>query len=248
MPSKLRFLHRAWRYRLLVDRAELRFIADRLRPGQVAVDIGCHKGAYTYWLRRFVGATGEVIAFEPQPRQAAYLQRVLQAMRYENVTLLPLGVSDAPGRLQLHIPKERGATHEASFVSAKGGAAACESVDAEVTTLDAFFGARARRPDFIKIDVEGHESAVLAGGRQVLAASRPTLLVECEARHRVDGDVRDVFRELLSLGYEGSFFRQGRRRPLAEFRPAEHQPEFPEGVRLPRGYVNNFAFEHPSRR
>jgi FkbM family methyltransferase len=219
-----------------------------LRPGQVAVDIGCHKGAYTYWLRRFAGATGEVIAFEPQPSQAGYLQQVLNAMRYKNVTLVAMGVSDAPGRLELHIPKARGATHEASFVSAKGTSTACKSVDVDVTTLDAFFAARSRRPDFIKIDVEGHESAVLAGGRQTLAASWPTLLVECEARHRADGDVRGLFGELESLGYEGSFFQQGRRRPLAEFRPAEHQPAFPHGGRRPRGYVNNFAFEHPSRR
>jgi FkbM family methyltransferase len=247
MASKLRFLHRAWRYRWLVDRAELRFVRGRIRPGQVVVDVGCHKGAYTYWLRRGVGATGEVFAFEPQPRQVAYLRGVLQAMRYTNVTLVPMGLSDVPGRLRLHIPKAPGATHEASFVAAKGGHSACDVVEAEVTTLDAFFAGRARQPDFIKIDVEGHESAVLAGARATLVASRPTLLIECEARHRPDRDVHSLFALLESLGYEGSFFRRGKRRPLREFRPDEHQPAFVDSARQPSGYVNNFAFEHPSR-
>ena len=56
MDTTLRYLYRALRYRLWVDPAELRFIREKLRPGQVAVDVGCHKGAYTYWLRRWVGA------------------------------------------------------------------------------------------------------------------------------------------------------------------------------------------------
>jgi hypothetical protein len=168
-------------------------------------------------------------------------------MRYSNVTLVPAGLSEAPGQLRLYVPKARGATHEASFVTAKGGENACDLIDVEVMTLDAFFAERPRGPDFLKIDVEGHELAVLEGARAILARHRPTLLIECEARHRADGDVRSVFALLESLGYQGSFFHQGSRRPLAEFRPAEHQPSFSEKDRPPPGYVNNFAFEHSAR-
>jgi hypothetical protein len=96
----------------------------------------------------------------------------------------------------------------------------------------------------LKIDVEGHESAVLAGGRKTLERYRPALLVECEARHRPDGDVRAVFDFLCGLGYEGTFFHNGGRRPLSEFDPAVHQRIESHSRRLPYGYVNNFAFEH----
>jgi hypothetical protein len=114
--------------------------------------------------------------------------------------------------------------------------------EVDVTTLDAFFADQPRGPDFVKIDVEGHELSVLQGGRGVLETYRPTLLVECEVRHRPDGDVRPMFEYLQSLGYEGGFFHHGRRRPLAEFNPAVHQQIDPDSDRLPRGYVNNFAF------
>ena len=77
-----------------------------------------------------------------------------------------------------------------------------------VTTLDDFFAGRSLQPNFLKIDVEGHELAVLQGARQTLKKHRPTILVECEARHRPDGDVRPVFEFLQSLGYGGSFFRR----------------------------------------
>jgi FkbM family methyltransferase len=248
MSTKIRYLYRAMRYRFRVDPAELRFIAAQLRPGETAADIGCHKGAYTYWMRRQVGSTGEVISFEPQPRQVAYLRRAFAAMRYRNVSLVPMGLSNAPGRLSLHIPMAKGATHEASFVAAAWNGRPCDKVDVEVTTLDAYFSGRDSGPDFLKIDVEGHELAVLEGGRETLAKHRPTILVECESRHRPDGDVRPVLALLESMGYVGSFFCGGRRRPLAEFCMTDHQRPPCNGRTPHPGYANNFAFEHPLRR
>ena len=114
----------------------------------------------------------------------------------------------------------------------------------DVTTLDAFFATQDRAPNFLKIDVEGHELAVLEGARHTLEAHRPALLIECEARHRADGDVRPVFDLLHSHGYNGTFFHNGRRRPLADFDPAKHQRIEPSATAPPRGYVNNFAFVH----
>ena len=256
MTTKLRYLYRAYRYRYRVDPAELRFVCDRLRPGQVAVDIGCHKGAYTYWMRRRVGPSGSVFAFEPQPGQVAYLREVFSAMRYDNVAIVPMAVSDVEGKLPLHVASD--STHGASLEagSRERGAGsnnsgsplpAPRSLLVDVTTLDAFFAGRPQGPNFVKIDVEGHELAVLRGARQTLEMHRPTILVECEARHRPDGDVQPVFDFLQSLGYKGSFFTHGRRRPLADFDPNLHQAWDRIQHRLPRGYVNNFACEHPGR-
>jgi FkbM family methyltransferase len=261
MSLKLRFLYRAYRYRFRVDPSELRFVCKKLQPGQVAVDVGCHKGAYTYWMRRRVGSSGHVFAFEPQPRQVEYLRRAFADMRYKNVTLVPMGLSRAPGRLPLYAPAGPGMTHSATLehavASGQQGAIGeasnsvlCGSYSVhpvEVTTLDAFFAHQPRRPDFLKIDVEGHELAVLEGALQTLDAHRPAILLECEARHRPDSGVRPVFELLRSLGYAGSFFHNGRRRPLAEFKPAELQHIDPTAAKLRRGYVNNFAFEHNSK-
>lgn len=242
MSHRLRYLYRVYRYRYRVDPAEIRFMCERLRTGDVAVDVGCFKGAYTYWMRRCVGEAGSVVAFEPQPKQVEYLRNVIAAMKWQNVLIEGQGISDAAGELELFKPASG---HEASFVARERAEGECETIRVPVATLDAYFARRPAKPAFIKIDVEGHESAVLAGARETLAASRPTLLVECEMRHRADGDVRPVFEFLASLGYEGSFFQSGKRRPLAEFDPAKHQ-RLAENGSLPRDYANNFAFEHPA--
>jgi FkbM family methyltransferase len=261
MFTRFRYLYRAYRYRLRVDPAELRFVGERLRLGHVAVDIGCHKGAYTYWMRRRVGPGGAVYAFEPQPRQVAYLREAFSAMRYDNVVVVPMAVSDKCGEMLLRVSADAGRTHEASLERGagcreQGGSssssnsllsAPCSTLSVNVTTLDDFFAERPHGPNFLKIDVEGHELEVLEGARRTLETHRPTILVECEARHRPGGDVRPVFELLHSLGYEGSFFVNRTRRPLAEFDQAVHQrldPASPQ--RLPRGYVNNFAFEPPT--
>jgi FkbM family methyltransferase len=264
MSAKLRYLYRAYRYRYRVDPAELRFVRDRLRPGQVAVDVGCHKGAYTYWMRRRVGPSGAVFAFEPQPRQVMYLRELFSTMSYDNVMLVPMALSDRVGRLPLHVPPGNGKTHLATLEARSEERGAKSELDHErdvvtpssllaprssvvdVTTLDTFFADQARGPDFLKIDVEGHESAVLAGGRQTLERYRPALLIECEARHRPDADVHVVFGFLHSLGYVGTFFQNGRRRPLTEFNASVHQRINPNSPHVPRGYANNFAFEHGS--
>jgi FkbM family methyltransferase len=241
MSHRLRYLYRVYRYRYLVDRAEIRFMCERLRPGETAVDVGCFKGAYTYWMRRCVGAGGQVIAFEPQPAQVAYLRSVVAAMKWRNVTIEGQGVADAAGELTLFRPESG---HEASFVARDATESVYETIHVPVTTLDAYFADRPARPAFLKIDVEGFESAVLAGARETFERCRPTVLVECETRHRADRDVRPVFDFFTALGYEGSFFRACERRPLSEFDAGRDQRLDSDG-KLQRGYVNNFAFEYP---
>lgn len=268
MFTRLRYLYRACRYRWHVDPAELRFVVDSLQPGQVAADIGCHKGAYTYWMRRSVGPSGAVFAFEPQPRQIAYLRDAFSAMRYDNVEIVPMAVSDHCGEMPLYVPANSGRTHEASLELSVGNrndigrpngvvpengtvqhiAPTYGTLPVAVTTLDDFFAGRSSLgPNFVKIDVEGHELAVLHGARRTLARYRPAILVECEARHRPDHNVRPVFDFLESLGYTGTFFLNRERRPLAEFDPEVHQRlDLTNPGWLPREYVNNFAFEPTS--
>ncbi len=230
MSGRLSFLYRAYRYRFRVDPAEIRFVRQSLHSGQVAVDIGCHKGAYTYWMRRRVGPSGVVYAFEPQPRQVAYLREAFSAMRYDNVELVPMAVSDKSGQLPLYTPavsthfaslearsEELGARNQNRLDRTDSLLPAPSSLLVNVTTLDEFFAGGRTPPHFLKIDVEGHEVSVLEGGRRTFELHHPTILVECEARHRIDSDSRPVFNMLESLGYTGSFFYKGHRHPLAHF-------------------------------
>jgi FkbM family methyltransferase len=233
LAFKLRFLYRAWKYRWDVERREIAFVLRQLRPGQSALDVGAHKGAFTYWMQKAVGRTGKVVAFEPQPELAEYLRRMKRICAFPHVTIVNAALSSSVGVLHLFRPGKSPSPSARLGQPYHNG----EEIAVEALTLDAFLADHHIRPiHLIKCDAEGHEAHVLKGAVNVLREDKPTLLLECEQRHHHDCDIRDVFAMLEELGYTGRFFRKDGLRPLREFRP-EHNldPQSPD-------YVYNFAF------
>jgi FkbM family methyltransferase len=230
----LRFHFRAWRYRYKLDSAEINFILRTLQPGDACVDIGAHKGGYTYWMRKAVGERGRVYSFEPQPALASYLRRMKGLLRMENVTLEECALSSEPGELMLSIP---GSGPSPSATLEQGSNAAGTKQRVEVRTLDSYFASKRSTPvKFIKCDVEGHELDVFRGAEKLLRADKPVLLFECEERHHTRYSSRDVFDFLKGMGYHGFFFTRGALQPLREFSPQTH------GRHGDPQYVNNFVF------
>ncbi len=240
---KARFLYRAAKARFRGERAEIRALRGALAEGDTAVDVGANKGAYLYWMRRAVGATGSVVAFEPQPGLAHYLEAVAARMRWNNVDVRECALSDASGRRVLRVPGWIGSPGASLEPKVEGGQG--RDVEVAIDTLDRQI-AGAARVALVKVDVEGHELAVFRGAARTLAAFRPALLFESEARHLAAGGdgVAEVFRFLEGLGYRGEFFAREGLRPVAEFDVKEHQRPGPGRFWEAPGYCNNFLFRH----
>jgi FkbM family methyltransferase len=225
---------RALRYRWRLNPAEVAALDAALGPGDTALDIGAHKGAYLYWLQARVGPAGHVIAFEPQPDLADYLGRAVAALGARHVTVERLALSDSSGPALLR--RRRSGTSCGATLEARDPGADWVAEPVRAVTLDDYLRGRARRVRALKCDAEGHELAILRGAVETLRADRPVVLAECEARLGGAGSVGQVAAFLGDLGYEGAFFQAGRLRPLGDFDPARQPP-----ARTP-GYVNNFLF------
>lgn len=242
MLPTLKFLYRAWRYRLKVDPAEIRYMLQALQPGDTAVDAGCHKGGYLYWMQKRTGRSGACYAFEPQPALYQYLAEMRRRFGWTHVHLAQKALSAQPGVMPLYVPVNASGVSPGATLNAVEATGVIHQVP--VDTLDACLLDRGIRPAFIKIDVEGHELQVLKGGRRLLETCKPKLLIECEARHQPPGSTTgDVFRFLENLGYRGYFFHRGHLRPLGEFDPATHQKTGDGRFWAAADYVNNFVFE-----
>lgn len=235
----MRFLWRAYRARFRDQRTEIHELRSSIQPGDIAVDVGAHKGSYLYWLSQ-AASRGKVFAFEPQPTLAEYLRTQCAAARLTNVVVEAAGVSDHSGHLTLHVPSET-VSQGASFEGAILAQAECRSYSVPVVTLDDYFQSRTQRIAAIKIDVEGHEFAVLRGAQKILTQDAPCLILECETRHLKQRTVSDVLQYLESLGFQGGFVHCGQLRPIAEFDPQIHQRATTERFWGEKDYCNNFV-------
>lgn len=151
-------------------------------PAKDSVDVGAKLGMYTYRLLRHSRA---VVAFEPNPVLVGVLRAAFAA---RPCRVEPFALSDGAGDATLRIA--RGAdgevrlgrsTIEPSNRLTDDDVAESDAIDIERRTLD---GYDLREVGFVKIDVEGHELAVLAGATGTLARERPNLLVEANDVHR----------------------------------------------------------------
>jgi FkbM family methyltransferase len=135
------------------------------RRDGLVFDIGAHVGDRVASFRRL---GSRVVAVEPQPAAMRALRLLFR--RDPGVTLVPAAVGAREGRARLHINTANPtvSTLSPDLIASAKRAAGWEgqvwdrTEEVPVVTLDALV-ARHGRPDFIKIDVEGHEADALAG-------------------------------------------------------------------------------------
>ncbi|MDP6786674.1 MAG: FkbM family methyltransferase [Rhodospirillales bacterium] len=153
-------------------------IARHCPAGGVALDVGAHLGAWTVPMAQAVGATGHVHAFEPVPFLNAALGKTLRANGFGHVVLDSRGLGSAKGKAAFTVADGGGGKGNQGM-SGLGERPDGTVIEIELTTLDAFSEERKlERLDFLKIDVEGLEAEVLAGGAKTLARFHPTLVFE----------------------------------------------------------------------
>ncbi len=241
MWSKLRFAYRAWKARYRDQRCEIAALLAKLRPTDIAVDVGANKGSYLPWLSRAVPG-GQVVAFEPQPELGDYLRKMCAACALENVTINVSAVSETNGEMPLFIPGAEDSPG-ASLEQAVDRREKCRIVQVPIVSLDRYFENEAGRIGAIKIDVEGHELAVLRGAERILQKHAPLLVFECEGRHLTTAKIDAVLDFVRKNGYDGSFVCRGKLRPVADFREEIHQRRTGERYWDSPDYCNNFIME-----
>lgn len=197
----------------------VRLLRQLVRPGTIACDVGAHVGQYTVLLADLVGGGGHVHAFEPDSTTFATLQANVHLNRLQNVTCNHVALSDSSGTATLFLANvtNTGANSLRPTSSFGGGQLAVEC-----DRLDDYCARRGLgRVGFMKIDVEGGELPVLRGSAELLASSRPHLLLEFSSLTTCFGySSRDLEQFLQQRGYELFLVTSAGIKPLVLPRPA----------------------------
>jgi FkbM family methyltransferase len=160
--------------------------------GGVAIDIGANLGEWSVPLARAVGPAGRVLCCEPNPPIAAALAATLRINNLVQATVVEAGLSaeDGAGTLAPHAGNSGMARLDTT-----GGIAV------RLCRLDTLVAEQAlARVDLVKIDVEGHERAVLEGGTDTLRRFRPALVFE--SGHENQSDRAAIAALFAGLDYE----------------------------------------------
>ena len=154
---------------------ETRFLLDTLRPGDVFVDVGANIGYFSLLASRLVGATGSVLAFEPEVANYALLEANCRLNRCDNIRCFQtaLGEENANGTLYLN-ELNRG---DHSLYPAESDRAGQEI---SIVNGSKLISATHPRVNCIKIDTQGAECDVVKGLQQLIVASAPGLIMIIE--------------------------------------------------------------------
>jgi FkbM family methyltransferase len=176
----------------------LRWRDEGFRPS-VFYDIGAHRGIWSEMCQA-VFAPESSILFEPQrEREAEILGRRDRAGG--NWELMRYALGDQDGQTLLHVNDQSAASSllppEQSAPKAFWGGAEARQEEVQLARLDGLVASRGlRRPDLVKMDVQGFEAKALAGGAATIRlASR--LVIEVSVRPIYEG--QPLFPEILHL-------------------------------------------------
>lgn len=152
----------------IYDASVASYLSAHIQPGSTCFDVGANVGVYALQFARWTGPSGRVVAFEPNPVAAHALDqhvrmndfagrvRIVQAAVGEEAGIRTFYMADADGMSRLGAPNPEIASQT-------------RAVAVTVTTLDEYCAAEELLPDWVLIDVEGFEFAVLSGARETFA-------------------------------------------------------------------------------
>lgn len=186
---------------------------DRYVPqGSVCYDFGASVGYLSLLMARKASA---VYSFEPAPHAIAEIRRQSQANGMTNIHPVQQVISGDMRDVEFALTDN---AYGSRIVAGQPVPAGRQKVKLRTTTLDALVSSYPA-PDFIKMDVEGEELAVLRGGEEVIRTKRPIFCIEVHSTQLA----KDCTALLRSHGYRVTELDGSPIRDHASVRPGDLQ-------------------------
>jgi FkbM family methyltransferase len=169
------------------------------RTGMTVLDVGANLGYYSLLASQLVGASGRVLALEPNSENCRLLLSSLRLNGTTNVQLLPVAADTSTGwaYYSTHVGSNGGLIGDEDLLSHPGTVVPTFRLD---DLVDEPVG-------LLKMDVEGAEGRVVQGATRIIERDRPIVTTELkdEMLRRVSGtSVAEYLGYFEKLGYAPS--------------------------------------------
>jgi len=156
----------------------INFINNYVSKGMTAIDVGAHIGLLSVIMAKKVGTPGKVFSFEPTPSTFALLTKTIEINEVSNIVKpINKAVADKAGQTSFYVT-DIAAHNSNSLSNNKREYGNEKKIDVELVSLDDLaIDKKLTKVDFIKIDAEGAEYAVLKGAQVLLAKHRPKVIL-----------------------------------------------------------------------
>lgn len=196
-----------------------------LSKDKIALDIGAAVGMYSSFWTKYCKF---VYSYEAVPPIFTQLQNT--AKSYDNMVPINVAMSDKVGTSKFFVDDKRLSNN--SFTNLVGG----QEIEVETTTID---NENHNNVGFIKVDVEGHELAVLRGGLETIERDRPVCMVEIYPKFN-DGPIEDTFNFFFERNY--NCFYNIRSNGLERVLDTEHGADIANDEKLLPDHDGDFLF------
>ncbi len=170
---------------------EMEFVRKLITPGMQILDIGANHGVYTLTMAKLLQGQGKITAYEPASSVFYLLRKGVEANNFNNVELVNAGLSDCEGEASLFL------SSNSELNSLKQDGLSQEKETIKLLNLDRELEQHNwQQIDFIKLDAEGEEAKILAGGKNFFSEQSPLIMFELKHGKHINMRLIQLFQDL----------------------------------------------------
>ena len=219
----------------------------RTHPPSLVVDVGANFGYYPLLFGLLSGGRTEMIAFEPDPSNFAWLSRNLALNPGLKVTAVQAAVGDVDGQSVAFEMALDGHNPWARVAGIAPNEHAAGTVDVPITTLDSYLEQHGvESVPLTLIDVEGYECRVLQGMSRGIARRRySSVMVEFHPWAFSDptSELKRIADRFSAAGYSGYRFRHYES-PHSDKDAAYYRLDWDDSLLAPISFDKRSSWEH----
>jgi len=210
MISKSLYFDKFW------ELNETNFFKKIINKGMNVVDIGANIGYFSILFSRWIGETGKVFCFEPEPDNFHLLQKNIQANNCENIIPIQKAVSNSNGTTSLFLSEENKGDHRIIDFDAYYKDELRKEIEVESIKLDSAIPPNFNI-DIIKMDIQGAEMLAMEGMLEILNRNYKMYLVTEFWPYAIEksGHIpRKLLEQIIQTGFKISILKNGQQIPI----------------------------------